>query len=81
MTTHHMAPYIRLVRDVLDWHITDDQLQQMDEMNAKKIHALDAQLKDAQDNLGDTEVREILLAKCNHYARIGDLEMCLKVNA
>lgn len=48
-----MAPYIRLVRDVLDWHITDDQLQQMDEMNAKKIHALDAQLKDAQENLGD----------------------------
>uniref|UniRef100_A0A0A9XBA8 26S proteasome non-ATPase regulatory subunit 6 n=1 Tax=Lygus hesperus TaxID=30085 RepID=A0A0A9XBA8_LYGHE len=53
----------------------------MDEANAKKVAQLDAQLRDARDNLGDSEVREILFSKTNHYARIGDLEMCLKSNA
>lgn len=82
MEDNNMAPYIRLVRDGLgvDWPVDETKLQKMDEVNAKKVAVLDAKLKDAQENLGDTEVREALLEKCNLYARVGDLEMCLKVN-
>ncbi|EPY35799.1 26S proteasome regulatory subunit N7 [Strigomonas culicis] len=49
----------------------------MQAVNAKRVAALDAAVEDARQNRGDSEVREALLAKCTHYARIGDLENCL----
>lgn len=77
---HNMAPYIRFVYEALGLSVDEAKLKGMDATNEKKVAALDAKLRDAQENLGDSEVRNILLAKCNHYARIGDLEMCLKMS-
>lgn len=80
MREHNMAPYLRMVHDAHGWAVEESELKKMDEINAKRIEHLDAKLKDAQENLGDVEVRDILQEKCTHYARIGDLENCLKVN-
>ncbi|CAC9526978.1 proteasome regulatory non-ATP-ase subunit [Leishmania donovani] len=80
MEKHNMAPYIRLVCEALGVPLDESKLAEMDAINAKKVAAFDARLKDAVDNLGDTEVRDVLQAKCDHYARIGDLEMCMKTN-
>ena len=35
-------------------------------------------IKDAEDNLGDSEVREAMLAKAEHFAEVGDREAALK---
>jgi len=40
----------------------------------KKLKTLDESLKDALENLGESEVREAMLAKANFYTRIGDRE-------
>lgn len=80
MYTHNMAPYIRLVRDALDLPVDEAALQEMDRINERKVVVLDEKLHDAEENLGESEVRGALLAKCNHYARIGDLEMAVKAN-
>lgn len=80
MEAHNMAPYIRFVCEALGLPLDEAKLKEMDAINAKKVAAFDAKLRDAVDNLGDTEVRDALQAKCDHYARIGDLEMCLKTN-
>lgn len=80
MLAHNMAPYIRMVQYVIGWKVEEPELAEMDEINARKVAAFDAKLKDAQENLGDTEVRDVLQAKTDHYARIGDLENCQITN-
>lgn len=42
------------------------------EANAAELTKLDAAIKDAQDNFGETEVRETNLAKAEFLCRIGD---------
>lgn len=77
---HNMAPYLRFVGDNFGWTLNEAKLKEMDDINAKKLAELDARIKDAQENLGDVEVREGLLAKCDYFARIGDVQECLKFN-
>ncbi|RNF25742.1 proteasome regulatory non-ATP-ase subunit 7 [Trypanosoma conorhini] len=77
---HNMAPYLRFIYESFAWALDETRMQEMDAANAKKLAELDARIKDAQENLGDVEVREGLLAKCDHFARIGDLQECLKFN-
>eukprot|EP00796_Vickermania_ingenoplastis_P002090 gene2091-1271_t len=77
---HHMAPLLRLLREALDWsRITDADLAAMDAENAKKVALLEERRRDAEENLGDTEVREVILELCKHYYRIGDLHMCMSM--
>lgn len=40
--------------------------------NDKKLQELNAKITDAVENLGESEIREALLAKANHLARIGE---------
>lgn len=40
--------------------------------NEKKLKELDDKIKDAQENLGENEVREAHLAKATYYKEIGD---------
>lgn len=82
MEAHNMAPYFRVMQEALGWEeVGEARLAEMDAANAKHIAQLDARLKDAVENLGDVEIRDVLQAKCGHYARIGDLESCLTTNA
>nr|CCC54202.1 putative proteasome regulatory non-ATP-ase subunit 7 [Trypanosoma vivax Y486] len=78
--SHNMGPYLRLVRESFGWSVDESRLAEMDAINAKKLEELDARIKDAQENLGDVEVREGLLNKCHHFARIGDMQECLRFN-
>lgn len=50
---------------------------QVEEENDAKIKVLDAKIKDTEENLGESEVREALLAKANFYHDIGDKENAL----
>lgn len=48
------------------------KLAAMKEKNAAKLKELDEKVKDAEENLGETEVRDALLAKADYLAQIGD---------
>lgn len=75
---HNMRPYWQLVCDLFAWPYDEKRANEMDKINDEKIAAIDRRLQDAQDNLGDTEIRDALQAKTDHYARIGDMENCMK---
>lgn len=76
--TNNMAPYIRLLQEVMDCKtVSEKELIAMETMNAKKVEQLKKKKEDAETNLGDTEVREALFALCQHYYSIGDVDMCM----
>ncbi|CUF40112.1 proteasome regulatory non-ATPase, putative [Bodo saltans] len=77
---NNMRPYWQLMSDMLGWPVDAKRAAEMDKINELALERLTARIKDAQDNLGDVEVREALLAKCDFYASIGDLDACLKFN-
>ena len=39
--------------------------------NATRLAQLDADVRDAQENLGETEVRDLMKARAEYLARIG----------
>jgi 26S proteasome regulatory subunit N7 len=77
---NNMRPYWSLIAEMLGWQVDAKRAAEMDKLNELKLEQLAARIQDAQDNLGDVEVREALLAKCDFYALIGDLDACLKFN-
>jgi 26S proteasome regulatory subunit N7 len=42
------------------------------QQNEEKIKELDDKIKDAEENFGENEVREALLAKAEYFHKIGD---------
>ncbi len=49
--------------------------------NAEKLAELEAKIKDAEENLGETEVRDALHAKADYLAAIGDRDAAVKAYA
>ena len=47
-------------------------LAKMKTANEAKLAELDAKIKDAQDNLGETDVRDAMVAKADYLVEIGD---------
>lgn len=43
----------------------------MQSANQAKLQELEEKIKDAEENLGDTEVKEALTAKADYLCRIG----------
>ncbi|CEG47037.1 26s proteasome non-atpase regulatory subunit 6 [Plasmopara halstedii] len=73
-----MAPFYRLVCSEFNWPIDSALEGKMRSKNAEEMIALDERLADAEQNLGDIEVLEALLAKARMYSRIGDKEKALE---
>ena len=55
----------------LGWEPDAGRLEAMRAASDAGLAALDARVKDAQENLGDVEVRDALAAKAEHLCRIG----------
>lgn len=47
-------------------------IQSLQAKNDETLKQIEKTLLDAQENLGETEVSDALIAKANHFARIGD---------
>lgn len=77
---HNMRPFYSFVCNLFGWPEDEEMCKKMDEENATIVDKLDAYIKEAQESMGNVEIREGLWKKCEHYARIGDLENCLKTN-
>ena len=75
---HEMAPFYRLVCDTFQWPINATLEAAMSDKNAQELAQLNDRLADAEQNLGDIEVLEALLAKARLFSRIGDKDKALE---
>jgi 26S proteasome regulatory subunit N7 len=62
----------------LGWEIDQGVLDGMNGRIAEELKKLDEKITDAEENLGESEVREALLAKALYYIRVGDKEKSLE---
>jgi len=72
-----MAPYYEEVCASLGWSIDQNLLQKMKAANLTKLKELDNAVEDAEQNLGETEVRDFMLKKAEYLSKIGDKEAAL----
>jgi len=68
----NMSHLYRHLCDDLHWDMDHQLYERMKKANEHKLEQLDATIKDAVENLGESEVREANAAKAEYYARIGD---------
>lgn len=70
--TENMAPFYEVVCRELGWPVDNILLANMKKANQQKLGELDASIEDAEQNLGEGEVREANLKKSEFLCRIGD---------
>jgi len=66
-----LAPLYEFLCQEVGWNPDASQLKRMQSANQTKLQELEAEIKDAEENLGDTEVKEALTAKADYLCRIG----------
>lgn len=49
-----------------------DLLNKMKKANEEELKRLDEELEDAEKNLGESEIRDAMMAKAEYLCRIGD---------
>merc|ERR1719487_36026 len=54
-------------------------VNELEKQNQDKLKELEDKIKDAEENFGENEVREALLAKAEYHHKIGDKEKALEV--
>ena len=67
-----MAPLYEELCTELKWPVDKPFLAKMQANNEEKFKKLDETLKDAEENLGETEIRDALYAKAEYLCQIGD---------
>ncbi|XP_058418424.1 26S proteasome non-ATPase regulatory subunit 6 isoform X2 [Diceros bicornis minor] len=73
----YMAPYYEALCKSLDWQMDMDLLNKMKKANEEELKRLDEELEDAEKNLGESEIRDAMMAKAEYLCRIGDKEGAL----
>ena len=71
----------KFVCNELGWTPDAALLEKMTASNEKHLEELEAKIKDAEENLGESEVREALLAKADFLAKIGNREAAMEAYA
>merc|ERR1719228_872561 len=69
-----MAPFYKKVCESLKLPVDESKLKNMEEENKKKLQELDEKIKDAEENLGETEIRDAYLERAEYSVLIGDKE-------
>ena len=69
-----MAPYYSIVCQKLGWVVDDKLLSMLKAKNEATLTEMDAKIKDALENLGETEYSDALTAKAQYLAQIGELD-------
>lgn len=67
-----MAPYYEGLCKDLKWQLDGDLLNKMKKANEEELKRLDEVLEDAEKNLGESEIRDAMMAKAEYLIRIGD---------
>jgi hypothetical protein len=71
-TQTDMAPTYEQVTQELGWPVDPERLATMKAANAKALSELEDRIKDAEENLGDVEVRDAWAAKAEYLCKIGE---------
>ncbi|XP_034442651.1 26S proteasome non-ATPase regulatory subunit 6 [Hippoglossus hippoglossus] len=74
---NNMAPYYESLCKDLKWPLDADLLSKMKNANEEELKRLDDVLEDAETNLGESEIRDAMMAKAEYLIRIGDKEGAL----
>ncbi|CEG73911.1 hypothetical protein G6F70_000470 [Rhizopus microsporus] len=74
---NNMAPFYKIMVEELQVPLDQSFYNQMVAKNEEELKRLDEKAKNAEQNEGETEVNEALLAKADYYAKIGDKESAL----
>jgi len=69
-----MGPFYKQCCKDLKWPENKELIAELSEANKKELQSLDAKIKDAETNQGESECREALLAKAEYLTKIGDKE-------
>ena len=75
---HQAAPLYELVCKDLKWSVDSKLMNAMKASNKESLTTLDAAISDADDNLGESELREALLKKSEFLAQIGDKDAAIE---
>ena len=67
-----MAPFYEDVCRQLSWSVDEKRLAEMKSENETKLKELDEKIKDAEENLGEIEIRDAHLDRAEFYVLIGD---------
>lgn len=67
-----MAPYYEALCKSLEWQIDTELLNKMKKANEEELKRLDNELEDAEKILGESEIRDAMMAKAEYLCRIGD---------
>ena len=62
-----MAPYLRATGST-----NTELIEKLSEKNLKELTGIEDKLKDAEENLGESEISELLRSKAMYLCRIGD---------
>jgi len=77
ITDNNMAPYYEHVCKELKWKVDNSHLTKMKDINRKELDELTEKVKDAEDNLGEVEIRDAYLNKAEYYIKIGEKDSAL----
>jgi len=75
---HSMAPLYSIYCKDLHWNVDAKLMEKMEDDNKTKLAQLDEAIKDAEENLGESELREALLKKSEFFAIIGDKKAAIE---
>ncbi|KAG1643279.1 hypothetical protein G6F44_003980 [Rhizopus delemar] len=75
---NNMAPFYKIMIDELQLTADPTLYNNMVAKNEEELKKQDEKAANAEQNEGETEVNEALLAKADYYAKIGDKENALK---
>ncbi|PNH04218.1 putative 26S proteasome non-ATPase regulatory subunit 6 [Tetrabaena socialis] len=70
----NLSPLYQHLATELGWELDAAKLAEMQAANSAKLAKLEEKRKDAEENLGETEVRDAMLAKAEYLGSIGDRE-------
>ena len=72
------APLYEYICKELKWSVDNKMMAAFKEKNKESLTALETAISDAQENLGESEVREALLKKAEYLAQIGEKEAAIE---
>jgi 26S proteasome regulatory subunit N7 len=67
-----MAPLYEELCNELKWPIDQSLLAKMKKANEEKLKEFEEKLKFAEENLGETEVRDVLFSQAEYLCSIGN---------
>jgi len=74
----HMGKFYKQVCKDLKWTENKTLLKELEEENKNHLKKLEEAIKDAETNLGESELRDAFLAKAEYLTKIGDKDAAIE---